>query len=160
MSQAILGLVAGFILVLVLLLVLMLRSAINWQSKLVAVLVASGFYWIQYSALVQYAGWPSAAALPNEFVLIASHIREPNPASGDPGVMYWWVAESNDRQVPPRVYRLPYRVDLHQAGDQVVQEQKQGKQYVGRTLQKSVAGDGGFGVAFERISKNQRYQKK
>jgi len=159
MSQAILGLSAGFILVVVLLLVLWLRSSLDWRLKLAAVLVASGFYWVQYSALERYAGWPSDDLLPEEFVLIASYVREPDPTSGYPGEMLWWVTDSNDPQVPPRVYSLPYRNDLHQSGEKVVQEQKQGKQYVGRTMTGTGAGSHGFGVRFDRISKNQRYKK-
>ena len=158
MSQAILGLTAGFILIAILLLLVLFKAALSWPAKLALVIVVSGFYWVQYHSLLQYGGWPSEDRLPDEFVLIASDVREPNAATGDAGVMYWWVRESDDPAQPPRVYRLPYRNQMHQQGDEIVEQQKQGKQYVGRATS-SGPGSGGFGVEFERISKSERYQK-
>ncbi len=159
MTAAILGLSAGFILVLVIVLLLLFKTALDWRLKLLAVVVSTGFYWIQYAALLEYGGWPSVDALPDEFVLIASHVREPNPSQGDEGIMYWWVRESGNPDQPPRVYELPYRSELHESSEKVVQEQKQGTQYVGRTDAGTSAASGGFGVRFERISKSERYRK-
>ncbi len=159
MTAAILGLSAGFILVLLILLLLVLKTTLDWRLKLLAILVSTGFYWVQYTALLQYGGWPSEDTLPDEFVLIASHVREPDPGKGDEGGMYWWVHQSGALDQPPRVYRLPYRVELHQSSEKVVQEQKQGTQYVGRTGPAGSPSSGSFGVKFERISKSQRHSK-
>ncbi len=159
MSAAIFGLTAGFILVLAVLLVLLLDSHIKTGWKFLAVLLSSGFYLLQYESLQQYTGWPSDDALPEKFVLIASDVREPDPQTGDAGVMYWWVREQADRLSPPRVYRLPYQSELHQKSQQVEQEQRSGSQYVASTTGTS-QGKAGQGVEFFKASKPQRHQKK
>ncbi len=158
MTLAIGGLLAGFILVLILLAFLLLSCEIRPVSKFLLVLLISAFYWVQYQSLLQYGGWPTTDRLPDEFILIASEVHEPDAGSRDQGVMYWWVRESNNPQQPPRVYQLPYQVDAHEQAEKVLQEQKQGAQYVGKTGS-SVQQTSGVGVSFERISKSSRYKK-
>jgi hypothetical protein len=137
---------------------LVIKTELGVMLKLVLVVMVSGFYWLQYHSLLQYAGWPSRATLPEDFILIASEVREPDSSTGDPGVMYWWVRESGDNSEPPRVYELPYRSELHEQGEQVVQEQKNGAQFIGRR-ESSAASAQGIGVSFERISKVKRHSK-
>ena len=158
MTLGISGLLAGFILVLLLLGLVVIKSDLKPFFKLFVVVLVSAFYWIQYQSLLQYRGWPTTERLPEEFVLIASEVHEPDRKSGQEGVMYWWVRESDNPQQPPRVYQLPYQLEVHEQVEKVLQEQKQGAQYVGRTGT-SVQQRSGIGVSFERVSKSSRYKK-
>lgn len=159
MTMAILGLVGGFMLVTVILLLLLLKCDLPVVLKFLLVFLVSGYYLIQYQSLQQYSGWPSDDALPQKFVLLATDVREPNPKTGDAGVMYWWLRDSADSHQPPRVYRLPYQVDLHEKSQQVVEQQRNGSQYVATSNGQSPTSVG-EGISFKKISKAQRHKKK
>jgi len=158
MTWAIIGLMAGFILVLVLLYTLLLKTKLAFGYKLLALVVCTLFYWIQYESLQQYTGWPTTDKLPSEFVLIASEVYEPNKTTGETGVMYWWIRESSLADQPPRVYRLPYQAELHQKTEEVIKDQKKGAQYVGKKSA-DITEANGLGVSFEKISKAKRHKK-
>jgi hypothetical protein len=158
MIWAIFGLSAGFVLVLGFLYYLLIRTQLGLVLKLVAVVVVSVFYWIQYQSLQQYTGWPSHDDLPDEFVLISADVVEPDKQTGEEGVMYWWVRDADNLELPPRVFQLPYRAPLHEQSQDVVEEQQKGSVYVGRQDQSGSAGDS-LGVSFEKISKASRMKK-
>lgn len=159
MSWALLGLLCGFMLVLLILSYLLLRTSLGLKSKILAVAVVSLFYWVQYESLQQYTGWPSNDDLPEKFILISAHVQEPASNSHENGVMYWWVRDSAKPDSPPRVFELPYQAEMHEKVVQIVNEQKKGSVYLGRKSQQDAAGPG-EGISFEKISKASRYQKK
>jgi hypothetical protein len=158
MSIAIAWLMAGFLLLSGLVLFLLLKTRLAVAYKLMAIAALTLFYWAQYLALHRYAGWPVREPLPEEFVLIASEVIEPNHASGEPGRMYWWVRESAHPGRPPRVYELPYVQKVHQQSAEVLQAQQGGGQYIGHQ-----AGNGrgteDLGIRFEHISKSELHRK-
>ncbi len=124
MSLAILGLTSGFILVLIFLFIITLKTDLTLTIKFLAVFVITGFYIIQYESLQQYSGWPSTDDLPEKFVLIASDVREPDQKTGEKGVMYWWLRDSANVDQPPRAFQLPYEPEAHKKSEQVIEEQK------------------------------------
>lgn len=158
MSLALTGLSAGFILVLAFLTYLLIKTDLRLSYKFLAVLISTVFYFVQYESLQQYAGWPSTQELPDKFVLIATEIREPNQQTGEQGVLYWWVRDSAKLNQPPRVYQLPYHLELHKKGEQVITEQKKGSQYLGRKTGDSSTSTG-TSVNFEKIRKSEQYHK-
>ena len=158
MSTAILGLTAGFITLSLILLMLLLKTRLAVGYKFVLIVLVTGFFWVQYHSLHRYMGWPTDEPLPEEFVLIASEVKEPNSKTGEPGEMLWWIRESHDLNIPPRVYRLPYTPEIHESSQQVIKEQGEGSQYVGKTSPSS-SGAEGVSVDFEKISKSQRHKK-
>jgi hypothetical protein len=158
MNAAIAGLMSGFLLLCALVLVLMIKTRLALGWKVFALVALTLFYWVQYFALQRYAGWPVQQALPSEFVLIASEVIEPDRSTGDPGRMYWWVRESADPSVPPRLYQLPYVQTVHRQSAEVLQAQQQGSQFVGRQVG-SFQGDADLGIEFEQVSKSAHYQK-
>lgn len=158
MTWAIIGLSAGFILVLSFLYLLLIKTDLNLPTKFIALGVVIVFFWVQFYALQQYSGWPTNAALPQEFILIATDVHEPNQKTGEKGVMYWWIREHEDNSIPPRVYELPYEAQMHKQTEQVIKDQKQGGVYVGK--KQGASSSTGVGVSFEKIKKTQRHQKK
>ena len=158
MIWAMLGLMAGFMLVLVILGFLLIKTELALWLKILAVLVVSLFYWVEFVSLQQYTGWPTTDGLPPEFVLIATDVHEPDKKKGTEGVMYWWLRDSSNLDQPPRVYQLPYEPETHKQSQQVIEEQKKGNLYVGRKNEQAGA-TGGLGVSFEKISKASRLKK-
>lgn len=157
MSGALLGLMAGFVFVLVLLLLVIIKTSVILPVKFTLVLMVTIFYWIQYNSLHNFAGWPSTDKLPDSFMLISSDVREPNKKTGEAGHLYWWVRDSANVDAEPRAYKLPYREKLHQESVNVLKEQKKGGQYVGR--QKGNSSGESLGLGFEKISKSSLYKK-
>lgn len=158
MTWAILGLSAGFILVLAFLLYLLFKTQLSVAFKFLALTLASAFFIIQYKSLHQFMGWPTTAQLPDEFVLIATNVREPNKQTGDLGIMYWWVRESSDLTQAPRVYELPYKAEMQQKTEDVIKQQKEGAQFIGKKPSNS-SSPGSKGVSFQKISKAGRHKK-
>ena len=158
MTWAILGLSAGFILVLSFLLYLLFKTHLSIGSKFIALALASVFFIVQYQSLHQFMGWPSTAQLPEEFILIATNVREPNKQTDDLGIMYWWVRESSDLTQPPRVYELPYKAEMQKITEEVIEKQKQGAQFVGKKPS-NASSQGSKGVSFKQVSKAKRHKK-
>lgn len=71
------------------------------------------FYIGHYEALKAIQGWPSEAALPAEFRLLAFEITEPDRGADHRGEILLWVRDVSGG--PARVHRLPYAKALHQA---------------------------------------------
>ena len=158
MSVAIGGLMAGFLLLGGLLLVLLIRTGLAPAFKLSAIAAVTLFYWVQFEALQRYAGWPASGPLPDEFVLLASEVVEPDRSRGEPGRMYWWVRESGDPTIAPRVYELPYAKQVHQQSAEVLAQQEQGSQFIGRQTGSLHASDN-LGIEFEKADKPAGYRK-
>lgn len=158
MILSIAGITAGFILVLSILYFLLLKTHLSLAIKAFSLLLVSLFFIVQYKSLHRYLGWPTTERLPAEFVLIATNVREPNKQTGDPGIMYWWVRESSDISQPPRVYELPYKAEMQHKTEEVIKQQKQGAQYIGKKPSDSTSA-GSSGVSFEKISKARHFKK-
>jgi hypothetical protein len=98
-----------------LLLSLNLTSLWRWWIKAAAILIVAAACIGSYFSITSLLGWPSGAALPQRFSLLATRMVEPDKLRGDPGHIYLWVEEIDDNQViisPPRAYEVPFLVDL------------------------------------------------
>ncbi len=112
MTGAILGLTAGFIFIVILLLALNLRTNFHWSIKTAAIAVATLFYVITIQTLPDFYGWPALEPLPKNFRLIGMEIIEPRNES-EQGIIYLWVESLTENSAEPRAYRLPYNPKLH-----------------------------------------------
>ncbi|TNF37783.1 MAG: hypothetical protein EP315_02160, partial [Gammaproteobacteria bacterium] len=112
MTVATLGLTAGFVFIVVLLLVLNLRTNYHWLIKLGTILLALGFYLIILHALPGFYGWPTRESLPQKFRLVSMEIIEPRHQA-DAGVIYIWASSLDENDTRPRAYELPYSTELH-----------------------------------------------
>ena len=111
MTGATLGISAGFVFVVALLLVLCLRTGHHWLIKIAMVGLALFFYLLTYYSLPGFFGWPTLAHLPAKFFLLDARVDEPRSES-DAGAVYLWV-DSLDDGARPRSYQLPYSKELH-----------------------------------------------
>jgi hypothetical protein len=129
LTAAVLGLVASYAVLAVLLLSLNLRSAWHWTIKAVAIALTSGFFVIAFLAIEGLLGWPTEAPPPAQFQLHAALVLEPErdrPA----GAIYLWLSpRSDDGEVigPPRAHALPYSRELHEQTERARQRLQEGQ---------------------------------
>jgi hypothetical protein len=102
--------------------------ASRWPRWAKALLVAgvTGLYFAAERALDDTWGWPSRAALPERFVLLAAVIEE--PTKGAPGALHVWVNALQDGRPAqqPRAFTLPYTRDLHAVLEEAMKKARQG----------------------------------
>lgn len=118
MTQAIVGLVAAYVLLGVLLLSLNLRSAWRWPVKAGAIVTTLAVAALVFVTLEGMLGWPTEAPPPARFRLHAAVVDEPDKQGTDDGAIYLWLSpKDDDGEVlgPPRAYALPYSRELHEA---------------------------------------------
>lgn len=115
MTTVILGLVAGYVLLAVLLLIMLLYSRVHWAAKALVVVVVSAFYPVTYFSLMALLGWPTEQELPQRFRLVAAQVYEPDKTRGTGGRIYLWVASLADDagRVTPRAFEIAYSDTLH-----------------------------------------------
>jgi hypothetical protein len=63
------------------------------------------------------AGWPSSARMPAHAALVSAFVREPDPATSDPGRIFLWLDVGGKA---PRAYSLPYSRALHERVQQAL----------------------------------------
>jgi hypothetical protein len=108
---AVYGIVAAHAAVAVLLLSLNLTSLWRWQIKAGAIVMTVGMFVAVYLTVDAMLGWPSANRLPERASYLASRIVEPDPISGEPGIIFVWLQSIDDRNLPvgePRAYKVAY----------------------------------------------------
>ncbi len=112
-QAALLGTVATYGLLALLLLSLNIFSLWRWWVKAGAMLVTGAVFLAAYLIISGLLGWPSESQLPPRFSLIGTHVEEPDQQNGKPGHIYLWVQEIDEHQLPvaaPRAYAMPYTV--------------------------------------------------
>ena len=111
MVTAVIGLVAAYVILAVLLLSLNLTSLWWWWIKGAAIIVTTVFFGVTFQTLNGLMGWPTTQKLPPRFTLVWSLVVEPEKKTSNPGCIYVWAEELDDNNVPsntPRSYQLPY----------------------------------------------------
>lgn len=115
MVLGVMGLIAAYVLVALLLLSVNLYSNWSWRIKAALIIVVSLFYLVTYLSFPPLMGWPAKSDVPERFNLIAAQVREPDKLTGEQGRIYLWISEFtgdlNRRE--PRAYRLPFNAELH-----------------------------------------------
>ncbi len=120
-STTILWVILLYVAIAVLLLSMNLTSRWRWWVKAAAIVITSGFFVGSYFALTGLLGWPSADDPPPRFSLLATRVVEPDRITGSTGVIYLWLEELDDNNVPsgkPRSYSLAYTQDFANAVSQ------------------------------------------
>jgi hypothetical protein len=110
-AYAVFAVVGAYGAVAVLLLSLNIVSLWRWPIKAAAVVVGTGLVVGSYVAIVAMLGWPSADPLPARAAFLASRIVEPDKLTGDPGVIFIWLQNIDEKNLPvgdPRAYRVDF----------------------------------------------------
>ena len=132
-TLGIIGLVAAYLLTVLLLLSINLYSNLSWRVKAAAIAVAALFYIVSYHSIPPLLGWPTSADLPPRFRLVAVEARQPDKQSGEKGAIFLWVRDLEDlsAQVKPRAYELPYTDHLFEATLKAKAKMERGMQQLG-----------------------------
>ena len=129
MTSAVIGLVASYAILAVLLLSLNLKSAWHWAVKAAAIALTSGFFVIAFLAIEALLGWPTEAAPPAQFQLHAALVLEPD-RDRPRGTIYLWLsprAADGGSAGPPRAHALPYSRELHEQTERARQRLQEGE---------------------------------
>jgi hypothetical protein len=114
-SYSVVGVVAAYGIVTMLLLSLNLTSLWRWWVKAGAIILTTVFFGVTYLAISGLMGWPTTQKLPARFSLVSSVIIEPDRGSHSPGHIYLWATALDANNVPsdtPRSYQLGYTSNL------------------------------------------------
>lgn len=116
MTAAVLGLVASYAILAVLLLSLNLRSAWHWAIKAIAISLTGAFFVVAFLAIEALLGWPTETPPPAQFQLHAALVLEPSRSARSAGAIYLWLSPRTDGEItgPPRAHALPYSRELHE----------------------------------------------
>ncbi len=115
MSVSVIGVVAAYGIVTMLLLSLNLTSLWRWWIKAGAIIVTTVFFGVTYLAINGLMGWPTTHKLPSRFNLVSSVVIEPDRRTNNPGHIYLWATEIDENNVPsgtPRSYQIGYTSSL------------------------------------------------
>ena len=110
-TQTLLAIGIGYVVVTLLLMVLLLRSLWAWWVKALAIVLTCGFSIFAFYAGLELLGWAGYGHLPERFQVLWVRVVEPSRAFSDPGAIYLWVEELDENNVPsgiPRAYKLRY----------------------------------------------------
>jgi hypothetical protein len=115
------------------------------------------FYAAHFTLLQDLRGWPTTAALPEQFELLAFSIDEPDRARGVEGrILLWLVPSGSDR---PRAHLLDYDRALHRSLSEAGQRIAEGRRQVGSTerpepqAQRREGENAGPGISFRDMQR-------
>ncbi len=133
MNEAIIGTVAGYLVLVILLLNLGLYTTWPVWIKTAAIGLVAIFYFTTYHSIKQFLGWPTERELPEKFMMLSSWITEPNKKTGNGGSIHLWAVQLSDDGPAdePRAYALPYDMELHQALNEAQLRLRQGMIQIG-----------------------------
>lgn len=133
MNEAIIGTIAGYLVLAILLLNLGLYTKWSAWIKTTVICLVAIFYFVTYQSIKQFLGWPAEEELPAKFMMLSSWVTEPDKKTGNGGSIHLWAVELSDDGPAdaPRAYALPYDLDLHHELNDAQQRLRQGMIQIG-----------------------------
>lgn len=142
MNETILGLAIAYVAVMALLMGLLIAGRWPVWVKIGCILTVTALYFVNYQSLRGLLGWPTEAALPARFLLLATSVTEPDKTTGHKGVIHLW-ATSLDGDHPadePRAYELPYDQALHSQLEDAMKNMRKGMLQLGEATTRDKEG--------------------
>jgi hypothetical protein len=143
-SLSVVGLVAAYGVVAMLLLSLNLTSLWRWWIKAAAIILTTVFFGVTYQAVSGLMGWPTTQKLPARFNLVSSVILEPDRRTNSPGHIYLWAAELDENNIPsgtPRSYQMAYSDALARKVVKAQEKHDRGQEVMGVISDRQVPTD-------------------
>lgn len=143
-------LIIAYVLLAALLVLVLLYGRLHYVLKLLLVILVAGLYLFSYNGWKQVQGWPSQTPLPENFLLHASVIDEPDQEKGTKGKIFIWAStlKGSFPATEPRAYEVPYNQDVHSSLEDALRNMRNGniqlgaKKRSGSELKKSQYRDG------------------
>ncbi len=114
MIESIIGLIALFVALTVLLLNLNIESGWSWRVKAGAIVATMLSVATAYFAVVGLLGWPTRESIPDNVKMLFADVVEPQKGADDEGAIYLWVKPIGRSKAQPRAYELPYDPEFHE----------------------------------------------
>jgi hypothetical protein len=137
MMLPVVGTLAAYALLALLLISLNLTSRWRWWIKGGAIVVTAAVFVASYFMIMSLIGWPSPDTLPRRFSLLQTRITEPDKIHNESGTIYMWVQEIDEHQrpiAPPRAYGLPFTPGLLRSAAEGQQRLDKGQEVLGTTI--------------------------
>lgn len=118
-----------------LLLSLNLATRYAWWIKVASIVVVTGLYVGSWTGLHGLMGWATAAPLPEEFRVLWITMEEPDKATNEPGVIYFWVRELDEAGLPvgaPRAHRVAWSEEAAETAQEALDRMDEGELLNGR----------------------------
>ena len=133
MNQVLLLLIVAYVFIAVLLVLSLIKSQVNWKTKLALVTVTTVFYYVSYHAWSQAQGWPSQTKPPMRFVLHHALVVEPDQDEQTEGEILVWLSDIKGQKLAntPRAHRLEYSKIMHSRIEKALNKLKGGKAQIG-----------------------------
>jgi hypothetical protein len=144
-DQVVLALGIGYALLGVILLAALVFARFDWRAKAGLIVLVSAFYVVDFRAARSLLGWASPEPLPAHFKLLGARIVEPHSLAGDAGAIFLFVEEVDGDNFPsgdPRLFRLPYEVNLAARTEAAIRASAEGTPQGGRTADFGAGGGG------------------
>ena len=144
MTSAIIGITIAYAVLAVLLLNLNLYSRWSLWVKGGAIFLTAVLYFVSYLSLQGFLGWPTNSTMPKQFLLLSSHVEEPDEVLGITGGIYLWTLtqEGDHIDTVPRAYRMPYSQELHTQVSEAARQIKNGIIQMGQIKTAPIRGSG------------------
>jgi hypothetical protein len=117
LNGGVIALACAFMFLAVLLASVMPGPAWSWRAKLAGVAASALLVLATLASVPGLLGWPSDAALPPRFRLLAVQVLQPDKQTRHEGAVFLWAVDAKDltRAAEPRAFRLPYSEALHES---------------------------------------------
>ena len=92
----------------VLLLLTLVNASISRAWKIASVLVAFAALTLAWKSMIDVLGFPTAAALPADYQVLSTQVKEPELSDGEAGAVFLWV-RNVDGGVMPRAFAVSGR---------------------------------------------------
>lgn len=121
-------LIIAYVLLAALLLLVLVYGRLHFVFKLMLVVMVAALYHFSYQGWKQVQGWPSQTTLPDNFILHASVIDEPDQEKGSKGQIFVWASELKGSfpSSEPRAYVLPYDQEVHSSLEDALRNMRNG----------------------------------
>lgn len=121
-------LIIAYVLLSALLLLVLVYGRLHYLFKMVLVVMVASLYHFSYQGWKQVQGWPSKTALPDNFLLHASVIDEPDIAEGSKGKIFIWASALTGSfpASEPRAYVVPYDQQVHSSLEDALRNMRNG----------------------------------
>ena len=152
------GIPIAFVVISSILLWFVIGSKGNWFVKVCVIAATLLFSLVIWNSLEGIQGWPTKDELPAKFLLHWAVVVEDNKDTKEPGAIYLWVKDVEEKEnanwfsiLPkditksPRVYKIPYSRKTHEQLQKAIEGIKKGKRYVGENKGKGEIGEEGEG---------------
>ena len=128
-------LILAYLFIAILLLSICLHTSFSKKTKLLTIIISTGFYVTTWKGYESILGWPTFEELPENFQINWAIIEEPNKRLKKEGSLYLWIVELDEfgkKFGKPRSYNLYWNEDNQKLVQSALHKLQEGEQLNGK----------------------------